>query len=599
MRATVLVIILLAVVPACHYLPGVTMSDDPEARAFLDRYSEELLDVYYDHEKAAWAASTDVSDEHTQVAILASKALSRFTGAAETIREARRLLERRDSFTDLQARQLEKILLWAAENPLTIPDVVSARIEAEGAQSQALDGFKFRMAGADGTLKEVTPNDIDQVLRTSCDLDERRRAFEAAKSVGPALREGLVRLRGLRNQVAREMGHAGFFSLQVADYGMSTPEMMELMDGVLEEIRPLYEQLHCFAKRQLARRYGQPVPRRIPAHWLGNRWGQEWPGLVEGIGLDPLVAKMAPEDLIRQAEEFYVSMGFQRLPPGFHEKSDLYELPAGSRRMKNTHASAWHLDLNQDVRSLMSVRSDFNWFLTTHHELGHIYYYLAYSRPEVPVTLREGANRAFHEGIGELISLAASQQPYMKDLGLLTDEIEIDEIQWLLNDALTSVVFLPWSAGVMSHFEHDLYEEELPAHRFNERWWDLKARYQGIEPPEPRGEEYCDPATKTHINDDPAQYYDYALATVLKFQFHDYICREILHVDPHQANYRGSREVGAFLNGILELGATRDWREVLEEATGEPMSGRAMLEYFAPLLEWLREQNQGFDCSFD
>ena len=599
MRSTALVLILLATAPACYYLSGVVQSEDPEAKAFLERYSDELIPVYYADAKAAWASSTDVSDEHTQAAIAANKALSRFTGSAETIQEARKLLERRASLTDLQQRQVEKILLWAAENPLTIPVVVTARIEAEGAQSQALDGFKFRMAGPDGAPVEVTPNDIDQVLRASLDLDERRRAFDAAKSVGPALRQGLARLQDLRNQVAKEMGHAGFFSLQVADYGMSTSEMMELMDGILVEIRPLYEQLHCFAKRRLAERYGRPVPRRIPAHWLGNRWGQEWPGLVEGVDLDPLFARMAPEELIRTAEDFYVSMGFPRLPTSFWDRSDLYELPAGSPRMKNTHASAWHLDLNQDVRSLMSVRSDFNWFLTTHHELGHTYYYLAYSRPEVPVTLREGANRGFHEGIGELISLAASQKPYMKDLGLLTDEVDIDEIEWLLNDALTSVVFLQWSAGVMSHFEHDLYEEALPADRFNERWWELKARYQGIDPPEPRGEEYCDPATKTHINDDPAQYYDYALATVLKFQFHDHICREILHVDPHQANYRGNREVGRFLNGILEQGATRDWRAVLEEATGEEMSGRAMLEYYAPLLDWLREQNQGFDCSFD
>lgn len=585
---------------SCAWFDWTTDSEiDPEVQSFLDSYTAGFVERYYDSSKAWWLSSTDVSEEHTQAAIAADKNRSQFTGDANVIARARLFLEDRSSLPELQVRQLERILLMAAENPLTIPDVVSARIEAEARQSQMLDGFSFRMKGADGTVREVTPNEIEDVLKNSREMAERRRAWEASKSVGPVLRKGLVDLRGLRNQVAREMGHSGFFALQVADYGMSSAEMMQLMDGILEEIRPLYEQLHCWAKRELARRYGRPVPRRIPAHWLSNRWGQEWPGLVEGIDLDPLFDGRRPEQMIQRAEDFYMSMGFPRLPQGFWDKSDLYELPAGASRKKNTHASAWHLDLQNDVRSLMSVKADFNWFITTHHELGHIYYYLAYSRPQVPILLREGANRSFHEGIGELISLAASQRPYLEDVDLLTSEVEIDEIRWLLNDAMNSVVFLPFAAGVMAGFEHDLYEEELPAEQFNRRWWELKRKVQGIDPPEERGEEFCDAATKTHINDDPAQYYDYALATVLKFQFHDYICREILGVDVHQANYRGSKEVGRFLRSVLELGATRDWREVLEESTGEAMSGRAMLEYYAPLMSWLKAQNQGFDTDFD
>ncbi|MFG0319928.1 MAG: M2 family metallopeptidase, partial [Planctomycetota bacterium JB042] len=495
--------------------------------------------------------------------------------------------------------RLTKILLAAAENPGTIPDVVAARIEAEGAQSAAQDGFTFRMETGGDAPVVVTPNDIDEILRTSTDLAERRRAWDAAKSIGPPLRDGLLSLRDLRNRVAREMGYDGFFSLQVADYGMTADEMMADLERVLEDIRPLYEQLHCWAKHELAKRYGEPVPRRIPAHWLANRWGQEWPGMVDGIDLDPLFASLSPEEVVEKAEAFYVSMGFPELPDVFWEKSDLYELPAGAARKKNTHASAWHLDLDRDVRSLMSVKPDFNWFTTTHHELGHIYYYLAYSRPEVPLVLREGANRAFHEGIGELISLAASQRAYLEDLGLLDADVEIDEVRWLLNDAMTSIVFLPWSAGVMSHFEKALYDDDLAADELNARWWAAKRRYQGIDPPSPRGEEWCDPCTKTHVNDDPAQYYDYALATVLKFQLHDHVAREILSQPPTNANYRGSEEAGAFLRSILEVGATRDWREVIREATGSELSGRAMLAYYAPLMDWLKEQNAGRDVSFD
>jgi peptidyl-dipeptidase A len=433
------------------------------------------------------------------------------------------------------------------------------------------------------------------VLVESRDVPERLVAWRASKEVGTALRDGIVELRGLRNGVAREMGYADFFQFQVTNYGMSTEEMMTLLDRLLEETRPLYTQLHCWARHELAARYGvTEVPALIPAHWIGNRWSQSWPGLVDGVDMDSLLEGREAPWLVQQAERFYVSMGLPELPQSFWERSDLYPVPEGETRRKNAHASAWHVDLQADVRSLMSVEPTWDWFTTTHHELGHIYYYMSYTRPEVPPLLREGANRSYHEGIGDLIALASSQRPYLTDIGLLEEGQEIDEVRWLLDSALTGApVFLPWSAGVMSHFERDLYANELPADALNARWWEHVARYQGIAPPEPRPAEGCDACTKTHINDDAAQYYDYAISYVLLFQFHDYIARAILHQDPHATNYYGNKEVGAFLHKLLSPGATRDWRALMRESIGEDMSAQAMLRYFDPLMSYLKEQNKG------
>ena len=287
-------------------------------------------------------------------------------------------------------------------------------------------------------------------------------------------------------------------------------------------------------------------------------------------------------------------MGMPPLPASFYEKSDLYPLPPGAARKKNTHASAWHMDLESDVRSLMSVENNWRWFETSHHELGHIYYFMAYSGADVPLTLRGGANRAFHEAVGDLIGIAARQPAYLKEIGLLEEDAEIDEIAWLLDEALDqAVVFIPFSAGTMSFFEHDLYEENLSIDQFNARWWEHAGRFQGIGPPDPRGEEYCDACTKTHITDDPAQYYDYAMAFVIKYQLHTYIAKNILKQDPRNCNYFGNEEVGRFLWELLSLGATRDWREVLRERTGSEVSTTAMLEYFEPLVAYLEKENEG------
>ena len=568
---------------------------EADARDFLSLYSSVLQSLYRVSAEAEWDASTDVTPEHDGARVAANKAYSVFVGDRGVIERVRALSAHADDLDPITRRQIEKVWLEAAHAPGTIPDVVGARVEAESRARSQLDGFEFCLERVgDSCASPVTANDIDEILEKSSDLGERLRAWHAAKETGPILKDDLIELQRLRNQIAREMGYSSFFGLEVADYGMTMPEMMALLDGFTEVTRPLFLELHTWAKHKLADRYKKPVPKMIPAHWLGNRWGQSWPGLVEAANLDTLFAAKSPEWIVKQAESFYVSMGFPPLPATFWTKSDLYPVARDSTRKKNSHASAWHLDLENDVRSLMSVTPNDRWFGTTHHELGHIYYYIAYTRPEVPPVLRTGANRAFHEGIGELIDLASHQKPYLEEIGVLAGQKLPDDIQWLLDQALSStIVFLPWSSGVMSHWEHDLYEENLPPEQWNARWWEYVAKFQGIAPPEPRGEEWCDAATKTHIIDDPAGYYDYAIATVLKHQIHDHIARRILKTDPDNANYYGNAEVGAFLRSILEQGATRDWRVVLREATGEDLSTRAMMEYYKPLMDWLKKENKG------
>ena len=575
---------------------GIGCAPGPQRQAedFLSAYDELLLQVYPVVAEAYWNAATDVTEMHVGERIGAEKTYAAFSGSPWVIENTKGLLEQAGSLDEITRRQLRSVLHSAAEYPGTIPDVVAARVAEEAEQSAILDSFEF-CAEADGDrcLEVVTPNQIDEVLVRSRDEAQRRAIWQVSKQTGPALKPGIGRLRDLRNLVAQEMGHDSFFALQVDDYGMTVPEMMAMMEGFNADLWPLYRQLHTWVKHELAQRYGQPVPEKIPAHWIGNRWAQAWPGLSQGIDLDSLVAGKEPEWIVRQAESFYTSMGMPPLPESFYSKSDLYPLPPGSKRKKNTHASAWHLDLREDVRSLMSVENNWRWFETSHHELGHIYYYMAYSGAGVPLTLRGGANRAFHEAVGDLIGIAARQPAYLKEIGLLEQDAEIDEIAWLLDEALDqAVVFIPFSAGTMSFFERDLYEG-LPVEEFNQRWWEHAGRFQGIAPPDPRGEEYCDACTKTHITDDPAQYYDYAMAFVLKYQLHTHIARNILKQDPRDCNYYGNKQVGDFLWKLLSLGATRDWREVLVEMTGSDVSTKPMLDYFEPLVAHLERENQG------
>jgi peptidyl-dipeptidase A len=572
-----------------------------DAEAFIGSVSSLIQPVATVTNNVDWVASTDVTAEHTAQRTGADKVLAALVGSKAIIEKTKGFLKNEKQLDDLTVRQLRRLLLSASENPGTIPEVVAKRVEAEARLSNVLDGYTFCLqpkVGGAGCLKPTTANGVDELLLKSRDLGERQRVWAASKDIGKPLKPGLGELVGLRNQVAREMGYKSYFALKVADYGMTVDEMMKLLDDTLATTKPLFDGLHCWAKNTLAARYKRPVPKLIPAHWIGNRWAQYWPGLVEETSLDPLFKGASAESIVKSAETFYVSMGFARLPPSFWEKSDLYPVPPGVARKKNAHASAWHIDYDKDVRSLMSVEPNEQWFSTSHHELGHIYYFLSYSRPEVPFLLREGANRAFHEAIGELARLASEQPPYLVKVGVMPAGKEPDSVGWLLQSALMeSVVFTRFSAGTMSHFERDLYEGELPPAEWQKRWWSYVADYQGVVPPMGRPDDVCDACTKTHLVDDPASYYDYALATLIRYQLHDHICTKILKQDVHACSYFGSKEVGDFLRGILQLGATRDWRAVIKDATGEPISPRAMMAYFAPLSTELEKRNAGKDCS--
>ncbi len=564
-----------------------------EADAYLAGYGATYQKLSYAAQLADWQSQTHIVDGDSTNATrtrAAKEALARFVGSVTNIEAIRGYLKQQSRLTPLEVQQLQMMLFYAGDSPGTVPALVKQRIAAETGQTETLYGFGFTLNG-----KPITPNEIDARLRSSTDLAERQAVWEASKAVGPALKPGILHLRDLRNGVVQALGYHDYFDYQVSAYGMQPDEMMAVLDTLNVQLRPLFTELHTWARYELARRYHAPVPDLIPAHWLPNRWGQDWSDLVAvpGLDVDAALTRHDAEWVVRQGEAFYVSLGFPALPASFWEQSSLYPVAANAGYKKNTHATAWHMDLDRDVRSLMSVEPNREWWETVHHELGHIYYYMSYSRPEIPLVLRTGANPAYHEGIGTMIGLASLQRRALVDRGLIAATARVDSMQKLLQEALQYVVFVPWAAGTMPRWEHAFYSERLPADSLNAAWWALAAKYQGIAPPTARGEEYADALTKTHINDNPAFYYSYAVAQALLFQLHDHIAREILKQDPHDTDYFGHREVGDFLRSIMAPGASRPWREVLKASTGRSLDAQAIVDYFQPLYEYLKVQNRG------
>ena len=337
----------------------------------------------------------------------------------------------------------------------------------------------------------------------------------------------------------------------------------------------------------------------MPAHLLGNIWAQDWTNVYPlvapanadpGFSLTDILKKrqMPALDMVRAGERFYSSLGFAPLPKTFWERS-LFVRPKD--REVVCHASAWDVDLAEDIRIKMCIEQTAEDFTTIHHELGHNYYQRAYK--DLPPLFRDSANDGFHEAIGDTIALSVTPE-YLVKIGLLDKAPDASrDIGLLMNRALEKIAFLPFGL-LIDQWRWKAFAGETPAAGYNKSWWDLRLKYQGVAPPSPRGEEFFDPGAKYHVPDN-TPYTRYFLAHILQFQFHRALSKAAGCTVPlHRCSVFESKDAGQRLNAMLSMGQSRPWQEALETLTGsKQMDATAILDYFAPLSAWLDEQLKG------
>jgi peptidyl-dipeptidase A len=354
-------------------------------------------------------------------------------------------------------------------------------------------------------------------------------------------------------------------------------------------------------RTRLRARYGDLVPADglIPAQLLGNMWSQEWGNIADlaipsraapSTDLTALLRARNTDALqmVRYGEGFFLSLGFDSLPGTFWQRS-LFVRPRD--RDVVCHASAWDIDARNDVRIKMCITPTAEDFVTVHHELGHNFYQRAYA--DQPYLYQNGANDGFHEAIGDAIGLSITPA-YLQQVGLL-DALPSTaaDTMLLLRQALDKIAFLPFGL-LVDQWRWRVFDGSVTRDQYNDAWWDLRKKYQGIAPPGPRPADAFDPGAKYHV---PANtpYTRYFLARVLQFQFYRALCEAAGHTGPlYRCSFFGSKEAGQRLNAMLALGASKPWPDVLEQLTGSrTMDAGAMVEYFEPVLAWLEVQNAG------
>ncbi|HTB13943.1 MAG TPA: M2 family metallopeptidase [Bryobacteraceae bacterium] len=571
---------------------GQTVQD---AKKFLDEAEAKLLTLSNESGRADWVHSNFITDDTEAIA---SQADEKFI--AEGVRLAK-ASTRFDGLT-LPPDMARKMKLLKVGLTLAAPGdpKESAEVTRLGSSLEGTYG-KGKYCKPGQSEKCLDIEDITRILANSTNARELADAWQGWHGISPPMRGDFTRFVALANKGARELGFKDTGAMWRAKYDMAPDDFARELDRLWEQVRPLYVSLHAYVRTKLREKYGDVVPANgpIPAHLLGNVWAQDWSNiykLVAPADADPgydLTAilksrETKPLDMVHYGENFFKSLGFAPLPPTFWERS-LFVKPRD--REVVCHASAWDVDNENDLRVKVCLDISAEDFSTIHHELGHNFYQRAYNKQ--PFLFRDSANDGFHEAIGDTIALSITPE-YLVKLGFIDKAPDTSkDIGLLLDKALEKIAFLPFGL-LIDQWRWKVFSGEISPEKYNEAWWALRLKYQGIAPPVSRSEKDFDPGAKYHVAAN-VPYTRYFLADILQFQFH----RALAHIAGctgplNRCSIYGNQDAGKRLNAMLEMGASRPWQDALFELTGQrQMDATAIRDYFAPLQKWLDEQNRG------
>jgi peptidyl-dipeptidase A len=600
-------------------VPGTPPTPE-EARAVVDDVETNLRRLWVARDRANWVNENFITDDTEALASAGEEATAAYIGDA--IGRSRRFATIRDQ---LPSDVTRKLYLLSTAQGIPTPSDPRKRTELAGIETWMTGAYgKARYClppgsrllkyvkhpgSVGGTAKaDAAPclhlEDLSHVLATSRDFAELVEAWRGWHAAAAPMKDRYARYVELANEGAREIGFDDVGALWRAGYDMSPADFEADVERLWQGVKPLYDELHCFVRARLQSRYGKekvPDHAPIPSQLLGNMWAQEWNNLEDLVthfprepSLDVSRALVAQHwdsrKMVRQGEHFFTSLGFDPLPSTFWERS-LFTRPRD--RDVVCHASAWDVTWSGDLRVKVCLEPREEDFVTVHHELGHDFYFQRYSA--LPILFQQGANDGFHEAIGDTIALSVTPD-YLRGLGLLGGPVQPAEsnsarINQQMKMALEKVAFLPFGL-LIDKWRWDVFAGKIAPRDFDAAWWKLKEKYQGVSAPIPRGQDDFDPGAKFHVASS-TPYIRYFLARIYQFQFHKALCRASGYTGPlDQCSIHDNKEAGAKLMAMLSLGASRPWRDALEAVgAGREADAGPMLEYFAPLREWLAREN--------
>ncbi|WP_213602797.1 M2 family metallopeptidase [Pseudoxanthomonas japonensis] len=602
------------------------------ADQFIARINDEFKKMYPELTAAQWLSSTYINDDSQ---LLAAKGNERYlTQLNHWIEQAKKFEGQPMSPETARAIQLLKLgtAMPAPKDPAKLAELTQIATKMEGTY-----GAGTYCTGEGDAKKCRQLGELEDVLRSSRDYDAQLDAWQGWHTIAQPMRKDYTRFVELVNEGSKEMGFADAGEMWRSGYDMTPAEIAAETDRLWGQVKPLYEQLHCYTRTKLQATYGVEkgqVNGLLPAHLMGNMWQQDWGNLWDvlepyknagslditgalekqyqadyqaalakagpGPGTDALFKAerdaqlQVARQMTERAQDFYTSLGMPKLPESYWTKTQFIK---PMDRDVVCHASAWDMNMSGDVRTKMCIKPNEEDFTTIYHELGHVYYYLAYNK--LPPLFQTGAHDGFHEAIGDTMVLAMTPD-YLKSIGMVDATAQSNEalINAQMRMALAKVSFMPFGL-MIDRWRWGVFDGSIKPADYNKAWWELKAKYQGVAPATARGEDFFDPGAKYHVPGN-TPYTRYFLSHVLQFQFYKGLCDAAGYQGPlYNCSFYGNKAAGQKFWAMLEKGASQPWQATLKELTGgEKMDAGAVLEYFAPLQDWLKQQNEGQTCGW-
>ena len=604
MKKYLSIYLIVLIVTSC--VPGSEQIDrNKELDDFLDNIEQENKNdgpIIY---SASWISSNFITYDSQKV--IADYGTRYTLKSLERSREASFF---DDVSTSAEKRRMLNILKSSFVMPPPLNKELASELSSITTSLEAMYG-SGEHCYEDGTCYDLEA--FESIIDNSRDPKELLRAWQGWHEIGKPMRPMYMRMVDIGNQGSRDLGYEGLSDLWFSKYDMPADDFLNETDRVWEEVKPLYDALHCHVRAKLNEHYGDdvvPESGPLPVHLLGNMWGQSWSNIYDLVYTEESqqnsvnVSKIIEEkgldeiDMVKYAEDFFLSIGFEPLPDTFWERS-LFVKPRD--RSVVCHASAWNLDpANNDLRIKMCIEKNEEDFVTIHHELGHIFYYQAYNH--LPTLFQGGANDGFHEAFGDLLTLSITPD-YLTKINFITEEEALvakeDPIGLLMKQALDGVVVVPW-ALMLDKWRSGVFNGEVDETNLNSSWWKLREYYQGITTSTERSEDFFDPGAKYHIPGN-TPYTRYYLARIMQYQFHEALCNEI-EFDGllHECSIYGSEKAGDRIISTMAMGESLPWQDAFENLTGSrKLSGKSILNYYAPLMEWLDEQNINRTCGWN
>ena len=570
-----------------------------DAEIFLDKVEQQFIELGLEGSKVAWIYNNFITED---TAYLNAKSSQKITEAA-----VKYAIEA-SNFDDIDVSADQRRKLNMLKLSLVMPSPLDAKKSEELAQlGSKLNGMYGKGTYTNKAGVTLSLGEMTSTMASSRDYDELLEIWEGWRTISPDMKPLFARQSELGNEGAVSLGYKDLGVMWRSKYDMPADDFSKELDRIWGQVKPLYDDLHCYVRSELGKKYGEdkvPQNKPIPAHLLGNMWAQTWGNIYDlvapdnadpGYDLTKQLAKNNYDEIkmVEGAEAFFTSLGFDPLPETFWTRS-LFTKPKD--RDVVCHASAWNLDAKDDVRIKMCIQKTGEDFAVIHHELGHNFYQRAYKNQS---TYYQGsANDGFHEAIGDTIALSVTPK-YLKQIGLI-DSIpdESKDIGLLLKMALNKIAFIPFGL-LVDQWRWKVYSGEITPENYNTAWWELREKYQGVAAPVERDKNAFDPGAKYHVPGG-TPYSRYFLAHIQQFEFHKALCEISGNTDAiHRCSIYNSKEAGAALNTVLEMGSSKPWQEAYKVLTGkEEMDATAVLDYFSPLQAWLKEQNQGKQCGF-